>query len=148
MYIFLIVIHIIACIVLVLTILLQSGRGGGLSEAFGGGSTSTIFGTSASNFLQKATSACAIIFLVTSLSLAVLSSHRSKSLMQLDRIKRVLPQAQRQVMPQDIDMAVPVQEPMPIGEALPIEEAVEPVPGPISTGEALPIEEADIPVTE
>jgi len=129
MFIFLIAVHIIACLVLVVTILLQSGRGGGLSEAFGAGSTSTIFGTSATNFLQKATSVCAIVFLVTSLSLAVLSSQKSKSLMQLERIKRVLPQAEKQVMPQDIEKAAPVKEPD-------------------ATEEALPIEEAEIPITE
>ncbi|MEE8359564.1 MAG: preprotein translocase subunit SecG [Candidatus Omnitrophota bacterium] len=129
MYIFLIVIHIISCIVLVLTILLQSGKGGGLSESFGAGSTSTIFGTSATNFMQKATAVCAIVFLVTSLSLAMLSSRKSKSLMQLDKIKRVLPQAERQMMPQDIEKAAPVK-------------------GPDITEEAFPIEEAEIPITE
>lgn len=121
MFIFLITIHVIACLILVLTILLQSGRGGGLSEAFGSSSTSTIFGTSASTFLQRATSAAAIIFLVTSLSLALLSSRRSKSLMELERIKRALPQAQRE--------ALPVEEPEveePKGE-LPLEEQEAPL---------------------
>ncbi len=127
MYIFLIVVHIISCIVLVLTILLQSGKGGGLSESFGAGSTSTIFGTSATNFMQKATAVCAIVFLVTSLSLAVLSSKKSRSLMQLERIKRVLPQAEKQMMPQDIEKAASVKEPDITEEALPIEEVEIPI---------------------
>jgi preprotein translocase subunit SecG len=109
MYIFLIVVHLIACIVLVLTILMQSGRGGGLSESFGSSSTATIFGTSASNFLQKATSVCAIVFLLTSLSLAVLSSRKSRSLMQLDKIRQVLPQAQREVLPGELPDAIPAE---------------------------------------
>ncbi len=121
MYIFLIVVHIIACLVLVLTILLQSGKGGGLSEAFSGSSSSTIFGTSATNFLQKATSACAIIFLLTSLSLAVLSSKKSKSLMDLERIKRILPQAVRESAPGGIEGSWPLeaealQEEVPIAQ--------------------------------
>lgn len=81
-----------------------------MSEAFGSSSTSTIFGTSASTFLQRATSVCAITFLVTSLSLAVLSSHRSRSLMDLERIKRALPQAERR--------EIPVEKPL---EGLPID---------------------------
>lgn len=99
MYIFLIVIHVISCIVLILVILLQSGRGGGLSETFGSSPTSTIFGTSAATFLQRSTTACAIIFLMTSLTLAVLSSRRSRSLMELERIKKALPQAQKEELP-------------------------------------------------
>ncbi len=113
MYIFLIVVHVIACLVLVLTILLQSGKGGGLSEAFSGSSSSTIFGTSATNFMQKATAACAILFLLTSLSLAVLSSKQSRSIMDLEKIKRILPQAVQQTLPGGIPEGVndlPLQE--------------------------------------
>jgi len=111
MYIFLIVIHVIASIVLILVILLQSGRGGGLSEAFGSSSTSTIFGTSASTFLQRATSTAAIVFLLTSLSLAVLSSHRSRSLMQLEKIKEMLPEAVKEEMPAEgFDVMTPPAE--------------------------------------
>lgn len=123
MYTFLIVIHVIACIVLILVILLQSGRGGGLSETFGSGSTSTIFGTSASTFLQRATTVCAILFLVTSLSLAILSSRRSKSLMELEKIKKVLPPAAKEAMP----IEAPVEGMIPAQEA-PAEEAVPEAP--------------------
>lgn len=137
MFIFLIVIHIFSCLFLVATILLQSGRGGGLSESFGaGGSTSTIFGTSASTFLQRATSVCAIVFLLTSLSLAILSSRRSRSLMELNRIKRVLPQATRQVMPQDTARTWPVGGVEDIKVSIPVEEIKEVLPG----------EETEIPV--
>lgn len=67
--------------VLILVILLQTGRGGGVSEVLGGSSTKTIFGTSATKFLVRATAVCAVLFIVTSLSLAVLSSMRARSLM-------------------------------------------------------------------
>lgn len=87
MYALLIVIHVIASIVLILVILLQAGRGGGLSESFGLSSTQTFFGTSAAKFLQTATSVCAVIFLLTCLSLAALSTRRSQSLMDRQRIK-------------------------------------------------------------
>lgn len=81
MYAFLIVVHIIVSIALILSILLQAGRGGGLSETFGISSTQTFFGTSAAKFLQNITSVCAVIFLLTCLGLAALSTHKSRSLM-------------------------------------------------------------------
>ena len=80
MYGLLIAIHIIASVVLILVILLQAGRGGGLSETFGISSTQTIFGQSAPKFLERATSICAIVFLLTSLTLAVFSVRRGRSL--------------------------------------------------------------------
>ncbi len=85
MYALVIVIHVIVSVVLILVILLQAGRGGGLSESFGFSSTQTLFGTSATKFLQRATSVCAVVFLMTCLSLAALSTKRSRSLM--DRVR-------------------------------------------------------------
>ncbi|MBN1871573.1 MAG: preprotein translocase subunit SecG [Candidatus Omnitrophica bacterium] len=81
MYVFIMVIHVIASLVLILVILMQAGRGGGVSEIFGGSSNQTIFGTSAAQFLTRATAACAVLFIITSLSLAVMSSRRSRSLL-------------------------------------------------------------------
>jgi preprotein translocase subunit SecG len=146
MYVFLIAVHVIASLVLVVTILLQAGRGGGLSEAFGSSSTSTIFGTSASTFLQRATAVCAIVFLLTSLSLAVLSSRRSRSLMRLENLRRALPQAQRQAMPTrgDQGVSIPLEGPE---EAAPIEAPEEAVPAEEPKG-TIPFEPAQEPVTE
>jgi preprotein translocase subunit SecG len=84
MYAFVMVVHVIASVVLILVILMQAGRGGGVSEIFGGGSNQTIFGTSAAQFLTRATAACAVLFIITSLSLAVMSSRRSRSLIKPD----------------------------------------------------------------
>ncbi len=78
MSIFLIIIHIIVCIALIMIVLLQTGKGADMGAAFGGGSSQTLFGsTGASTFLSKATTGAAIIFMVTSLGLAYLSSHRT-----------------------------------------------------------------------
>ena len=82
MFTFLMSIHILASLVLIGVILIQAGRGGGVSDVFGGSSTNTIFGTSTEKFLTKTTAVCAALFIITSLSLAVLSSKRSKSLME------------------------------------------------------------------
>ena len=78
MSILLIIIHVIVSIALIMIVLLQTGKGADMGAAFGGGSSQTLFGsTGASTFLSKATTAAAIIFMVTSLSLAYLSSHRT-----------------------------------------------------------------------
>ena len=78
MTIFLIIIHVAVCIALIMIVLLQTGKGADMGAAFGGGSSQSLFGsTGASTFLSKATTAAAIIFMVTSLGLAYLSSHRT-----------------------------------------------------------------------
>jgi preprotein translocase subunit SecG len=77
MSILLIIIHILVCIALIMIVLLQTGKGADMGAAFGGGSSQTLFGsTGASTFLSKATTAAAIIFMLTSLTLAYFSSHR------------------------------------------------------------------------
>ncbi|UCB56644.1 MAG: preprotein translocase subunit SecG [Candidatus Omnitrophota bacterium] len=82
MYALIITIHVIACLILIVVILLQSGRGGGLAGMFGGGgATQTIFGVRTPKFLTRATTAAAIAFLLTCISLTVLSSKRVRSLM-------------------------------------------------------------------
>ena len=124
MYAFLIVIHIIACLVRVLVILLQAGRGGGLSETFGIGSTSTIFGTSASKFLQRMTAICAGVFLLTSLSLTVLSSQRSKSLMRMEHLKKAMPDVERPSLPLPAwpEEVKQEEKEQPLEEEVPLEE--------------------------
>ena len=87
LYGFVIVIHSVICLVLIAVILLQAGRGGGLSEAFGGESSQTIFGTKASVFMTKATIAAASLFLVTSLLLGIMTSRRGRSLIEMERRK-------------------------------------------------------------
>ncbi|HPM42722.1 MAG TPA: preprotein translocase subunit SecG [Candidatus Omnitrophota bacterium] len=62
-YWFVILVHVVVSLVLIAVILLQAGRGGGLSETFGGSSTQTLFGTKTSVFLKRATAASAIIYI-------------------------------------------------------------------------------------
>lgn len=68
---FLVVLHVMACLVLILVVLLQRGKGSDVGAALGGGGSNTVFGSrGAGNFLTKLTTGSAIIFMVTSLSLA------------------------------------------------------------------------------
>lgn len=74
------VIHVLACIVLILVVLLQAGKGANMGAAFGG-SSQTVFGSSgAGTFLGKMTAAIAIIFMLTSLTLTYSASRKGSSL--------------------------------------------------------------------
>ena len=93
MYTLLIVIHLLACFVMVSVILLQSGKGAEIGAAFGG-SSQTLFGSrGATTFLSKLTVVAAVIFMLTALSLAVLSKERSvaSSIIQLQQSGSVPP---------------------------------------------------------
>jgi preprotein translocase subunit SecG len=80
---FLTVVHVIVCVFLILVVLLQAGKGGGVGIAFGGGGSQTVFGSSgAGNFLTKLTSVTAALFLVTSLGLAHYSSQQDSRRLQ------------------------------------------------------------------
>ncbi|MCX5882066.1 MAG: preprotein translocase subunit SecG [Deltaproteobacteria bacterium] len=83
MSVLLIFIHVIVCVALIMIVLLQTGKGADMGAAFGGGSSQTLFGsTGASTFLSKATTVAAIVFMITSLALAYMSSNRTgKSIM-------------------------------------------------------------------
>src|SRR5499433_4627904 len=71
------VIHVFACGFLILVVLLQTGKGADMGAVFGG-SSQTLFGSSgAGNFLTKLTSATAIIFMLTSLSLTYGAAKRT-----------------------------------------------------------------------
>ena len=76
------IVHVIACIVLILVVLLQAGKGANMGAVFGG-SSQTIFGSSGpGTFLGKMTTAIAVIFMLTSLSLSYSVSHKASSLME------------------------------------------------------------------
>jgi preprotein translocase subunit SecG len=71
-YIVLVILHVIVCLVLMSVILLQSGEAADLAGAFGGSGSQTAFGPrGASSFLSRATTWCAVMFMFTSMALAV-----------------------------------------------------------------------------
>lgn len=105
MYSALIAIHLIVSIVMILVVIFQSGKGSEMGAVFGGGASQTAFGSQgAAGFLEKTTVVCAVIFMLTSLSLAVLSSNRQKSL-----IGDVTPPPVEQSVPQSAPVEAPAQ---------------------------------------
>src|SRR5262245_57273735 len=75
MYAFLLVLHLLVCLCLVAVILVQSGKGGGLAGGAFGGATQTVFGgRGATDFITRATVVLGVLFFVTSLSLALLTT--------------------------------------------------------------------------
>ncbi len=73
-----VVVHVITAIVIVGLVLLQQGKGADAGASFGSGASQTVFGSSGSgNFLVRATTVAAVIFFVTSLSLAIFASNNA-----------------------------------------------------------------------
>ena len=68
---FLTVLHIMVCVVIIVSVLLQRGKGAEIGAVFGGGASTTVFGArGAGNFLTKLTTGSAVVFMLTSLTLA------------------------------------------------------------------------------
>lgn len=122
--------HVIASLVLVLVILLQAGKGGGLSEMFGGAlrSNEKLFGTETNAFLTRATTAAAVVFILTSVSLGVITTRQGRSMVdsqtmqrQLDELIKKMPAAETETPP------VPGEETPPASPA-PTAEPTEKTP--------------------
>lgn len=80
MTLFLTVVHVLVCLILIVAVLLQRGKGAEIGAVFGGGGSSTVFGSrGAGNFLSRLTTGAAVVFFATSLTLAILGSGRGGS---------------------------------------------------------------------
>ncbi len=110
------VLHVIVCIFLIAVVLLQRGKGAEMGAVFGGGASSTVFGSrGAGNFLTLLTKICAAVFMLTSLSLSyLLTEQAGKGLFeggieasQEDPFEQV-----DTVMPEDTNTESPQADPM------------------------------------
>lgn len=96
---FLLTIHIIVCLFLIFIVLVQGGKGAEMGAAFGGGGSQTLFGgRGAATFLSKLTTGIAVVFMLTSLSLAVVSGKGDDAM--------------------DIDLDTPASQSMPVNTDL------------------------------
>jgi preprotein translocase subunit SecG len=86
-YLLVVALHILVCVILILVVLLQSGKGADLASAFGGSSTQTVFGSRGpASFLSKMTTVAAVVFMLTSLGLSLMGT-RQESRSILDTTK-------------------------------------------------------------
>jgi len=75
-------VHIVVSLIIIGLVLLQAGKGADIGSAFGGGGSQAVFGSMGTpTVLGKLTTAVAIIFMMTSFSLAMLGHKRSTSIM-------------------------------------------------------------------
>ena len=118
MYIFLLVIHILAATLLVIVILIQRGRGWGLVESFAG--VESMFGTKTSQFLTRATAVVATIFLFTSISLAFLAARQSRSLIDEKEISSLQEKAVEEQPTAEVEQLVDPEQPIEVEQ--PVEE--------------------------
>lgn len=76
-------IHVVICFILIVAVLLQSGKAADLAGAFGGVGSQTAFGPrGAATLLSKVTTICAVLFMLTSLGLWILSAKGAKSVVR------------------------------------------------------------------
>lgn len=108
MFALLLVVHVIACLMLIVVVLMQSGKGG-LGAAFGGGEA-FFGGRGAAPFLATATTVLAILFMATSLTLALISGRQRK---ESTAIERSLQQEQKspRIPAQELPQGQPGQSP-------------------------------------
>ncbi|MEW6096010.1 MAG: preprotein translocase subunit SecG [bacterium] len=130
------ILHYLLCFGLILIVLLQAGKGGGLASAFGGGSSETIFGTRRGNILTRTTAIGVGIFMVTSLLLTIILP-RQASLIQK---KGLIGEEQMQ------DVKMPKVPGVPIGVPPAGQEA--PVPLPPEAPATPKVEEQAPPATQ
>ena len=79
------ILHVFVCLFLILVVLLQQGRAGGLGSAFGGATAQVFGGRGAGNFRTRLTAICATVFMLTSMSLAYLASAGDRELRKFEQ---------------------------------------------------------------
>jgi len=126
MYALVVVFHIVASLVLILVVLLRSGKAGDLAATFGSTGSQTAFGArGAATVLTRATTVCAVIFMVTSLTLAIMFTKDSSGTV-----------LEGMSLPEE----VPVESPIDLSTA-PAEQPVDGQPSSEEPGSVLPSDE-------
>jgi preprotein translocase subunit SecG len=117
------VLHVLVCLVVMLVVLIQPGKSGGLGAALGGAGAQQIFGgRGAGNFLSRTTWIAASVFFVTSITLAYISTSTGDSLQDLAKASR---RQNAGIPPVDAKTEEPAAPAAPATTPLP----VTPVPG-------------------
>jgi preprotein translocase subunit SecG len=116
MTILLVILHVIVSVALIAIVLLQSGKGAEMGASFGASGSQSVFGAGGgSTFMSKLTTGAAVIFMLTSLTLAYRSGHSGTSSIMSGR---VAPKAAPQQQPaQEKPAAAPATPSQPVQQA-------------------------------
>lgn len=129
MYTFISIVYIFVCLFLILVVLLQSGKGGGLGSAFGGGASQQIFGgAGAGNLLTRLTAGFAFAFMALSVWLAFLSSSGEQALDRAVREQTATQEAAAEIELEEAEEAAAEAEKAAAAEAeapVEVDEVVE-----------------------
>ena len=110
MNIFIVAIHVVACIALIAIVLLQTGKGAEMGAAFGGASQTLFGGTGGTSFMSKLTTGAAVVFMLTCLWLSYRpTTAENRSIMQDTPMEQRVPTPSAPVLPE----ARPVQPDQP-----------------------------------
>jgi preprotein translocase subunit SecG len=107
----LVILHVLVCLFLIFVVLLQRGKGAEMGAAFGG-SSQTLFGSrGASTFLSKLTTVSAVLFMITSLSLTMVTTKTTSVIRDVvpDEQRKAVPQGSQPLTTQPPQQAVPQQ---------------------------------------
>ena len=126
----LVTLHIVVCFVLIIVIMLQSGSAADLAGAFGGAGSQTAFGPrGAATFLSRATTWCAIVFMMTSLALSVKRDpERNRWALARCSSRRNSPTARQPAKPAAPPIQIPIQPSQPADASASAAPAPSPAP--------------------
>jgi len=119
MYILVLIVHIVVSLLLIAVILVQGGRGG-MTETLGGAAAQSLFGGGANIVMSRITAVGAMLFMVTCVTLAMLSTQKGRSV--IDRIPVSLPAAT------DAIPSLPGVAPTPESAPQPVSPETSPAP--------------------
>jgi preprotein translocase subunit SecG len=115
------ILHVLVSLFLIGVVLLQSGKGAEMGASFGSSGSQSVFGAGGgTTFLSKLTTSAAVIFMLTSLTLAYVSGQPSSSSMMSGKGKSVPIQAPT-ATPQKSDPA-PASPSAPVAPAVPVQK--------------------------
>jgi preprotein translocase subunit SecG len=117
MYTFLSILYVFVCLFLILVVLLQSGKGGGLGSAFGGSSTQIFGGAGAGNLLTRLTAVSAFLFMTLSVGLAFLSTSGEQALDRAVREQAAAQEAAAEIELEEVEAAAAEAEAAAAAEA-------------------------------
>jgi preprotein translocase subunit SecG len=132
------VLHVVVCLFLVGIVLLQHGKGADIGATFGGSSQSLFGSEGPLPLLNKITTAAAIIFMLTSVVLAYISSHTGTDSVMSELAKPQSVQVDKTTKP-SAEQAVPAEE--ATGQVVPAKEGEAPVAAPVEKAVEKPVEE-------